>query len=188
MACMVLGEKMKPGDTNSPAAMGDGVGAGAAWRCPSVSSRGSPPSSAAAAGETKLATYGGKDDDVAGAGLPVSRCTTVMNSCGLAWTTLGVCSYTITGFLEPDGGLDDGAVGDEPLDDADTFSGSGRGPRKPLLEGDDEASEEAMATVMVMAASPSSPSLLATPGSCRLLARLYYCPIAMCPTKHGALQ
>jgi len=121
MACMVLGEKMKPGDSSSPAAMGDGsVGAG-----------------------EKPGTYGGKaDDDVAGAGLPVSRCTTVMNSCGLAWTTLGVCSYTITGFLEPDAGLDD--------DDAVTFSGCGRGPRRPLLEGDDDASDDGMATVIVI--------------------------------------
>ena len=156
MACMVLGEKMKPGDSSSPAAMGDGsvgAGGGAAWPCPSVSSSGSPPSSATAAGE-KPGTYGGKaDDDVAGAGLPVSRCTTVMNSCGLAWTTLGVCSYTITGFLEPDAGLDD--------DDAVTFSGCGRGPRRPLLlEGDDDASDDGMATVIVIAAAPSSSLLL----------------------------
>ena len=145
MACMVLGEKMKPGDSSSPAAMGDGsvgAGGGKACPCPSVSSSGSPPSSAAGAGE-KPGTYGGKaDDDVAGAGLPVSRCTTVMNSCGLAWTTLGVCSYTITGFLEPDAGLDD--------DDAVTFSGCGRGPRRPLLEGDDDASDDGMATVIVI--------------------------------------
>lgn len=172
MACMVLGEKMKPGDSSSPAAMGDGsvvgVGAGAPWRCPSVSSRGSPPSSAAAAGEKPAGTHGGKDDDVeAGAGcacLPVSRCTTAMNSCGLAWTTLGVCSYTIiTGFLLE---LDlDAVVGDDPLDDADTFSGCGRGPRSPLLEeGDDDgdASEDAMATVIVMAAGCTKLLFLAT--------------------------
>ena len=157
MACMVLGEKMKPGDSSSPAAMGDGsvvgAGGGAAWPCPSVSSSGSPPSSATAAAGEKPCTYGGKDDDnVAGAGLPVSRCTTVMNSCGLAWTTLGVCSYTITGFLEPDAGLDD--------DDAVTFSGCGRGPRRPLLEGDDDASDDGMATVIVIAAAPSSSLLL----------------------------
>ena len=54
---------MKPGDSSSPAAIGDG----AAWPCPSVSSSGSPPSSAAAADE-KPATYGGKDDDVAARG------------------------------------------------------------------------------------------------------------------------
>jgi len=93
--------------------------------------------------------------------LPVSRCTTVMNSCGLAWMTLGVCSYTITGFLV-DGGLDVVVGGDEPRDD--TFSGSGRGPRSPpaaRLEGDDDASEEGMAaTVMVMAAASSCTKLL----------------------------
>ena len=152
---MVLEEKMKPGDSSSPAAIGDG----AAWPCPSVSSSGSPPSSTTAAGGEKPCTYGGKDDDnVAGAGLPVSRCTTVMNSCGLAWTTLGVCSYTITGFLEPDAGLDDD---DEAVGDAVTFSGCGRGPRRPLLlEGDDDASDDGMATVIVIAAAPSSSSLL----------------------------
>jgi len=93
---------MKPGDIIIPAAMGDGssvvvaVAGGAAWRCPSMSRRGSPPpSSAIAVEKLPLGTY----DDVAGAagGLPVSRCTTVMNSCGLAWMTLGVCSYRITG-------------------------------------------------------------------------------------------
>ena len=57
---MVLEEKMKPGDSSSPAAIGDG----AAWPCPSVSSSGSPPSSAAAGGK-KPGTYGGKDDDMA---------------------------------------------------------------------------------------------------------------------------
>ena len=169
MACMVLGEKMKPGDISIPAAIGDGiivvvaVAGGAAWRWPSVSRRGSPaPPSSAVAGEIV-----GKDEDdvvVVAGGLPVSRCTTVMNSCGLAWMTLGVCSYTITGcfLVVVDGGalLDVVVGGDEPRDDDDTFSGSGRGPRRPpaaRLEGDDAASEEGMATaVMVMAAAAAS--------------------------------
>jgi hypothetical protein len=169
MVCIVLGEKMMPGDSSVPAVMGDDScvvvavvgGAGAARRWPSVSRRGSPaPPSSAVAGEIV-----GKDEDdvvVVAGGLPVSRCTTVMNSCGLAWMTLGVCSYTITGFLVV---VVDAVVGagEEPRDDDDddTFSGSGRGPRRPVagaarLEGDDDASEEGMAaTVMVMAAAPS---------------------------------
>jgi hypothetical protein len=165
MVCMVLGEKMMPGDSSVPAVMGDDScvvvavvgGAGAARRWPSVSRRGSPaPPSSAVAGEIV-----GKDEDdvvVVAGGLPVSRCTTVMNSCGLAWMTLGVCSYTITGFLVVVDAV--GGAGEEPRDDDDdTFSGSGRGPRRPLagaarLEGDDDASEEGMAaTVMVMAAA-----------------------------------
>lgn len=147
MDCMVLGEKMKLGDMSSPAAMGDGS-VGAAGLCPSVSSRGSPPSSAAV---EKLAGAFG----VMAAGLPVSLCTTVMNSCGLACTTFGVFSYTITGafLLEELDGLD---AGDEPRDDDDTFSGCGRGPRSPLLDGDAAASEDGMAMVMVMAASSFS--------------------------------
>lgn len=154
MDCMVLGEKMKLGDMSSPAAMGDGsVAVAAAGRCPSVSSRGSPPCSAAV---KKLAgAFGGMDDDDVAAGLPVSRCTTVMNSCGLACTTFGVFSYTITGafLLELVDGLD---AGDEPRDDDDTFSGCGRGPRRLLLDGDDDASEDGVAMVMVMAASSFS--------------------------------
>lgn len=166
MACMVLGENMKPGDSSVLEVMGDDScvvavvgGAGAARRWPSVSRRGSPaPPSSAVAGEIV-----GKDEDeddvvVVAGGLPVSRCTTVMNSCGLAWMTLGVCSYTITGFLVVVDAV--GGAGEEPRDDDDdTFSGSGRGPRRPLagaarLEGDDDASEEGMAaTVMVMAAA-----------------------------------
>ena len=74
MAFMVLGEKMKPGGSSSPAVIGDGsvgAGGGAAWPCTSVSSSGSPPSSAAAAGE-KPGTYGGKDDDVAARSRPAS--------------------------------------------------------------------------------------------------------------------
>jgi hypothetical protein len=153
MDCMVLGEeKMKPGDLGSPAAMGDGS-TGAAGRCPSVSSRGWPPSSPAAAVEELAGACAMDDVAAAGAGaglLPVSLCTTLMNSCGLAWTTFGVFSYTITGvapaFLELDG-FNAG-------NDEDTFSGCGRGPRRPLLEGDDDASEDGrMATVMVMLGS-----------------------------------
>jgi hypothetical protein len=126
MDCMVLGEKMKLGYMIIPAAMGDGstgAAVGVACRCPSVSSRGSPPSSTAAVFE-KLAGAYSMDDVAAGAGLPVSRCTTVLNSCDLAWTIFGVSSYTITGaapaFLELVDGLD---AGDEPRDEEDTFSG-----------------------------------------------------------------
>lgn len=75
-----------------------------------------------------------------------------MNSCGRACTTLGVCSYTITGaaaaFLDAPFDADDD--GDDPLDDDDTFSGSGLGPRSPPLLDDDD---DGMATVMVMAAT-----------------------------------
>jgi hypothetical protein len=142
MDCMVFGEKKKLGELSSPAPMGDGS-TGAAGRCPSVSSRGSPPSLPAGA-------YVMDDVAAAGAGLPVSRCTTLMNSCGLAWTTFSVFLYTITGatpaFLELDG-FDAG-------DDEDTFGGCGHGPRRPLLEGHDDASEDRhMATVMVMLVS-----------------------------------
>jgi hypothetical protein len=173
MACMVLGEKMKPGDSSIPAAaMGEdgsssvvvgGAGAAACWRCPSVSRRGSPPpSSAVAAGETVPL---GKDDVGAARGrLPVSSCTTVMNSCGLAWMTLGVCSYTITGgflaVVEAGGLLDAGEeLRDDDDDDGDddvTFSGSGRGPRRPppvavgrLGGGDDDASEDPMVATVI---------------------------------------
>jgi hypothetical protein len=76
---------MKPGDLGSPAAMGDGS-TGAAGRCPSVSSRGWPPSSPAAAVEELAGACAMDDVAAAGAGaglLPVSRCTTLMNSC--AW-------------------------------------------------------------------------------------------------------
>lgn len=198
MACMVLGEKMKPGDSSVvPAVMGDDScvvavvgGAGAARRWPSVSRRGSPPPSSAVAGEIV-----GKDEDddvvVVAGGLPVSRCTTVMNSCGLAWMTLGVCSYTITGFLVV---VVDavGGAGEEPRDDDDeddTFSGSGRGPRRPVagaarLEGDDDASEEGMAaTVMVMAAAPS----FSTNWRC---VRTCFARSAgdVCSTEYGAVQ
>jgi len=192
---------MKPGDISIPAAMGDGssvvvaVAGGAAWRWPSVSRRGSlPPSSAVAGEKLPLGTY----DDVAGAagGLPVSRCTTVMNSCGLAWMTLGVCWYTITGcfLVVVDGALLDVVVGgDEPRDgdDDDTFSGSGRGPRRPpaarLLEGDDDASEEGMAAAaMVMAASCTCSKLLDQLALRALLDQLATC--ALRSTRSGAVQ
>jgi hypothetical protein len=90
----------------------------------------------------------------------VSRCTTVMKSCGLAWMTLGVCSYTITGgflaVVEAGGLLDAGEeLRDDDDDDDDTFSGSGRGPRRPpvavgrLGGGDDDASEDPMVATVI---------------------------------------
>jgi len=191
---------MKPGDIIIPAARGDGssvvaaVAGGAAWRCPSMSRRGSPPpSSAIAVEKLPLGTY----DAVAGAagGLPVSRCTTVMNSCGLAWMTMGVCSYTITGcfLVVVDGALLDVVVGgDEPRDgdDDDTFSGSGRVPRRPpaaRLEGDDDASEEGLAAaVMVMAASCTCSKLLDQLALRALLDQLATC--ALRSTRSGAVQ
>jgi hypothetical protein len=187
MDCMVSGEKMKLGDMSiPPAAMGDGstgAAVGVACRCPSVSSRGSPPSSTAFAVE-KLAGAYSMDDVATGAfaGLPVSRCTTAMNSCGLAWTIFGVFSYTITGaaqaFLELVDGLD---AGDEPRDEEDTFRGCGRGPRRPPFQGDDDDSEDGrMATVMVMLAA-SSPSLLG-------VTLHVSCSRFVCPTEYGALQ
>lgn len=163
MDCMVFGEKTKPGDSSMPAAIiGDGTAGGcagadaAAWRWPRVRSSGSPPAPHAAAAPCSTiagASYAGIITGGAAGGLPVSRCTTVMNSCGRACTTLGVCSYTITGaaaaaFLDAPFDADDD--GDDPLDDDDTFSGSGLGPRSPPLLDDDD---DGMATVMVMAAT-----------------------------------
>ena len=72
--------------------------------------------------------------------LPVSLCTMAMNSCGSAWTTLGVISYTITGpaapAWPPTRGFLDGRV--------DRLSGCGLGPwRPPALFGLDNVDDMA---------------------------------------------
>lgn len=88
----VFGEHEK-----SPGETGDGTASPAPERWPSVSIRGSLPSQPAPQSPRLAPVSGGGEGSEEDGEFPVSRCTSALNSCGAAWTILGVCTYMTTG-------------------------------------------------------------------------------------------